>query len=117
VRARWTLDSLERALRKALVERASLRVKELPLSHSADVQWVEPDGRARIRVDSHEVGLRTGVIHELLHPVLDGTLDPFDNELAEEIICAFEARLNTRISLSKRRVEWWRKSINGKLPK
>jgi hypothetical protein len=92
-------------------------LKELPLSRSADVEWVEPAGRARVRVDHHEVGLRTGTIHELLHVVLSEALGAFDDGLGEEIILAFESRLDQRISVSKRRAAWWRKAINEKLPK
>jgi hypothetical protein len=117
MRSPWTLDSLERACRKALMDRTSVRLKAMPMSRSADVSWVEPDGRARVRVDHHEVGLRTGTLHELLHVVLNGALDGFDEDMAEEAVCAIEARMNTRISMSKRRVAWWRKAITGKLPK
>lgn len=113
----WTLDALERACRRVLIERSSLKLKALPLSRSADCEWVEPGGHARMRVDPHEVGLRTGVVHELLHVALNETLERFDEDMAEEIICAFELRLNKRIALSKRRVAWWRAAINGKLPK
>jgi hypothetical protein len=113
----WTLDALERACRKVLVERSSLRLKALPLSRSADCEWVEPGGHARMRVDPHQTGLLTGVVHELLHVALSETLAAFDEDLSEEIICALEVRLTTRISLSKRRVAWWRKAITGKLPR
>ena len=116
-RAPWTLDALERACRKVLLERSSLKLKALPLSRSADCEWVEPDGHARMRVDPHEVGLRTGVVHELLHVALNETLIAFDEDMAEEIICAFEARLNKRISTSKRRVAWWRTAVSSKLKK
>lgn len=117
MRPPWTLDSLERACRKVLMERSSLRLKALPISRSADCEWVEPDGHAKMRVDPHEVGLRTGTVHELLHVALNETLAAFDEHLAEEVVCAFEARLNARISNSKRRVAWWRRAINGKLPR
>lgn len=113
----WTLDAIERACRKVLTERSSLKLKALPLSRSADCEWVEPGGHAKMRVDPHEVGLRTGTIHELIHVALNESLAGFDDDMAEEIICAFEVRLNTRISLSKRRVAWWRKAISGKLRK
>jgi len=114
---RWTFDSIEAACRRALIDRATLRVTRLPMTHSAECSWAEPAGRANIRVDAHEVGVRTGTIHELLHVVLSEALSGFDDYLSEEIICALEVRLNMRISLSKRRVEWWRRAINKKLPK
>jgi hypothetical protein len=99
------------------MERSSLRLKALPISRSADCEWVEPDGHAKMRVDPHKVGLRTGTIHELMHVALNDTLADFDEDLSEEIICAFETRMNTRISESKRRIAWWRKAISGKLRK
>jgi hypothetical protein len=89
-RSPWTLESLERACRKVLLERSSLRLKALPMSRSADCEWVEPDGHAKMRVDPHEVGLRTGAVHELLHVVLNDTLSVFDESLAEQVVCAFE---------------------------
>lgn len=116
-RGPWTLDSLERALRKALSDRASLRVKKLPLSRSADVEWVEPHGRARVQVDDHEVTVRSGAIHELLHVVLHGDLAAFGDDTSEEIICSLESAIDRRISLSNGRRAWWRKAIKGKLPK
>lgn len=113
----WTLDSLERALRTALVSRTSLRQKELPVSRSAEVEWTEPRGRVRVGVDHHEVTIRAGTLHELLHVVLDKELEPFDEALSEAVVLAFEEAIDRRISLSTRRKAWWRKAINGKLPK
>ena len=113
----WTLDSLERSLRIALMERTRLRIKELPVSRSAEVEWVEPHGRARVNVDSHEVTIRAGTLHELLHVVLGQDLEKFDETLTEAIILAFEQEIDQRISRSPRRKSWWRKAIASKLPK
>ena len=113
----WTLDALERACRKVLMERSSLKLRPLPPSRSAQCEWLEPGGHAKMVVDPQQIGLLTGTIHELLHVALHETLVAFDDNVAEEIISALEAVLVDRISLSKRRVAWWRKAISGKLRK
>jgi len=112
----WTKDSLEQALRKCLLTRASLKVLQLPGKVAADVEWAG-NGKAKVRVDDHETSVRAGVIHELLHVVLDDTLEPFDDYLAEDIVLALERTIDRRVALSPRRLAWWRKAINGKLPK
>jgi hypothetical protein len=109
----WTADSLERALRSALLSRATVKVGRLPLAKSADVEWSESGGKARVRIDNHDVGLRPGVLHELLHVVLDESLRQFSDELQEPAIEAWERLMDIRISKSKRRLAWWRKTIDG----
>lgn len=109
----WTPDSLERALRKALLSRTSLKVRRIA-NASADVHWSESGGKAQVRVDNHDVGLRPGVLHELMHVVLDESLSPFGDELQESAIEAWERLLDVRISKSKARLAWWRVNIDAK---
>ena len=109
-RAPWSLESLERACRKALPS-ATLRLANLPNEFCADVVLGD---RPKIRVDSHQIGVRTAVIHELLHVVLDEDLIRFE-PVEEVLIEALEAAVNKRISGSRRRVAWWRNAIDRKL--
>lgn len=109
----WTTDSLERACRRVLLERASVAVGPVSRDLAADIEWTE-GGRAKIRVDGHELGLRPATIHELLHLVLDKAMESFDEPLAEEIVLAFEKRLDARIALSRRRSAWWGKTLRRK---
>ena len=78
--------------------------------NSAEVEW-ESGGKAKVKVDTDDVGLRPGVIHELLHVVLDKDLEVFDSEIEEKIILALEKALDVNISKSKRRIAWWRKNL------
>ena len=111
----WSLDSLERACRKALPD-TSVKLTHLPESKLADIAW-EENTKARIRVDGNRIGVLVGVVHELLHYVLDADMQSFDDEVEEEIIVALEKALIERITASKRRLAWWRKAISQKLPK
>ena len=106
----WTSERLERALRKALIDRASLKVRELPILTSADVSWTS-ETKAKMRVDNHEVALRAGVLHELIHFVLDDQLRAFDEQLQEPVVEALEAAMDMRIAMSKSRRHWWRREI------
>ena len=115
MRPLWTPDSLERALREALTKRTSLKVGPLPGSDAAAVEWSDQRSNAHVRVDNDEVGVRGGVIHELLHVVLDDTLEQFDDLLAEEMVLALEKYLDRRIAKSRRRLVWWRRALAGKL--
>ena len=110
----WTHAKLETALRQALLARTSVRLAELPHDRSADVEWT-PQGRTRVRVDHFDVGIRPGVLHELLHTVLDRELSNFDKKLSEKIIETFEDEMNARILQSKRRLAWWRREIERRL--
>ena len=103
----WTLESLERALRKELLSgRTSIKIA--PLENR--VAEVTLGDRPKIRVDEHQVGVRTAVIHELLHIVLDEEMGRV--RLSEEIIIeALEEALELRIARSRRRVAWWRRHL------
>lgn len=114
--AEWTLDSLERACRKVLMTRSDLKLASLPPGLQADVTYGSQT-RAKIRVDNDKVGMVVGVVHELLHVVLDEDLKNFEHEVEEPIIVALEAVLAERITSSRRRYAWWRKAIAQKLPK
>ena len=108
--APWTLERLERACRKALVERARLR--EVPLTHTfqADVTWVGNE-KMRVRVDKHTCALIDGAVHEMLHDVLETDLAPFATDAEEVLISGMEAALSLRIKNSRRRLAWWRSAI------
>lgn len=110
-RRRWTATALERACRDALLQRSSVRLGRLPINRLAEVTWERPDGHAKLVVDNHGVGIRTAVVHELLHLVLADWLDALDDDLEEAVVNALEARLDAQIKLSRRRVAWWRKSV------
>ena len=112
----WSLERLERACRKVLASRSNLSLKSLPAHIAADVTWAG-EGKAKIRVDGHKVGVRTAVIHELLHVVLDDELRNFDTQTEEAIIEALEEKLDRRIAASRRRMSWWRKTIQSKIAK
>lgn len=112
----WTERSLEMALRKALPH-ATLSVGAVSNKDAAQVEWAEDGTNAKIRVDAHEVAIRSGIIHELLHVVLFSEIDRFDAHLGEELVLALEKYLDRRIAVSRRRSLWWRKALNKKLKK
>ena len=109
----WTFETLERALRLALMGRARLRQAVLP-QNAAEVEWSEGT-KARITLDNFSVGHLRGTLHELMHVILDDDLRPFGDALAEDAIEAWEESLADRIMGSPRRKLWWRRSINGHL--
>jgi hypothetical protein len=109
----WTVRRLERALRKALLSKdVRLRVMD-PYPSSADV--VMEGDRARIKIDEFSIGLVRGAVHELLHFVLRGEMETWDEELEEVHIEALEERLMTYIPKSKARWYWWRNAVKRKL--
>ena len=109
---RWTAERLERALRLAL-PRSSLKVRPMPGETAADVEWSDARSKARVRLDDHEVAVRAGVLHELMHVVLEDALSGFDSELAEQIILALEKHMDARVARSRRRRLWWRSQIEA----
>lgn len=126
-KAQWTLVRLERALRKALIERGRLKAK--PLSGvSAQVEWTD-NGPIKAEYDPLTISHIAGVVHELMHPTLQDEMACFaeyrrnartgewEEDLAEIAMNAWEEALLKFISSHRRRKEWWRKAINGKLPK
>ena len=113
---KWDLVSLERALRKALLKRAKVRFKELP-GASAHVEWTDP-GPIKADVDRFSVSELAGVLHELMHPVLQDALAPFSEEpreMAEIAVEAWELALAERILANSRKKLWWRRAIKQKL--
>lgn len=118
----WTLASLERACRKVFVERTRLKFKAMPVA-AAEASWVG-DGPVQTALDPFSVSHLAGVLHELLHIVLEQELEPFaeygprmKREPAEIAIDAWEAALVNEVLASPRRKAWWRAAIRGKLPK
>jgi len=114
--AAWNLERLENACRKVLASRSNLALKNLPDHVAADVTWAG-EGKAKIRVDGHKVGVRTAVIHELLHVVLDQEMTAFDDSVEELIVEALEDLMDRKINNSRRRIAWWRRAIAEKLRK
>lgn len=119
----WTLASIERACRKVFVERTRLKLRGVPGCASAMASWVG-DGTVTLTIDNFQVSQISGVIHELLHVVLEEEMEPFEEygakmkrEPAELSIDAWETALVNEILASPRRKAWWRRAIRGKLPK
>jgi hypothetical protein len=122
----WTLVRLERACRKAFMERGRLKMK--PLSVSAQVEWTD-GGPIKAEIDPLTISYIAGVVHEFVHPILDAEMACFadyrrdattgrwEEDLGELAMNAWEEALLKFISSHHRRKEWWRKAINGKLPK
>lgn len=120
----WTLVRLERACRKALVERGRLRFK--PLTNSAQVEW-EDDGPINADVDPLTISHIAGVVHELIHPLLEKEMACFaeyrrtkngvEEDLGELAMNAWEEALLKFISSHRRRKAWWRAAIQSKLTK
>jgi hypothetical protein len=99
-----------------------LRLKALPTA-SARVEWTD-GGTIKADVDPLSTGHLAGVLHELMHIVLQDELKPFaeygmggKREPAELALEAWEAALAREILSSPRRKSWWRKAIRGKLPR
>jgi hypothetical protein len=107
---KWSLERLEKACRKVLKSRTKLSLAKLPDPTMATATW-EGDGPATVKVDAHSVAILNGVLHELLHVVLDEVLTVFDQELEEEVIEAFEEALCVYVRKSRSRGLWWRKAI------
>lgn len=85
--------------------------------------WVG-DGNVSIVIDNFSVSQISGIIHELLHVVLETELAPFEEygprmkrEPAELSIDAWELALVNEILASPKRRAWWRRAIKSKLPK
>lgn len=122
----WTLVRLERACRKALVERG--RVKFMPLAVSARVEW-EDGGPIKADVDRLTVSEIAGVVHELIHPLLEKEMACFaeywrnpttgqvEEDLGELAMNAWEEALLKFISSHRRRKAWWRAAIKDSLKK
>lgn len=118
----WTLVRLERACRKALIERG--RVKFGPLTNSAEVEW-EDGGPIRAKVDRLTISEIAGVVHELIHPLLEKEMAPFaeyrrnpktgewEEDLGELAMNAWEEALLKFISSHRRRKAWWRDAISS----
>lgn len=124
--APWTLVRLERACRKAFMERGRLKMKALSRV-SAQVEWTE-GGPIKAEIDPLTVSHIAGVVHELAHTVLYREMQCFaeyrrnahgemEEDLGELAMNAWEEALLKHISSHKRRKEWWRKAINGKVRK
>lgn len=109
-----TIPNLERMLRKAL-PKATIKIEKLGEATAADAEY--DSERARIRVDRHKVGLRTAVIHELLHFCLDDKFQDFDGEIGECFIEALETAVDKYVAASRGRARWWREAIEAKLTK
>ena len=108
---KWTIERLEKECRKVLKSRTSLKLTKLPDSTSAQVQWSTSGGKAAVIVDGHKVALLNGVLHEILHVVLDQNLTAFDEQLLEGIIETFEDLLAEYVKRSRSRSSWWRDKI------
>ena len=109
----WSLDRLERALRKALLSDSRIRLGELRSPFLAQVTYGSE--APRISVDQHKIGVRTAVLHELIHVVLDQELSRYDRDLEECIVEALETLMDNRIADSRRRSLWWRQAIERRL--
>ena len=122
----WTLVRLERACRKAFVERGRLKLKALPIS--AQVEWTD-GGLIKADIDPLTVSHIGGILHEFVHPILEQEMACFaeyrrntetgkwEEDLGELAMNAWEEALLKFISSHRRRKEWWRKAIQAKLQK
>jgi len=110
-----TYQGLEERLRKALLDPAT-RLK-LHVLNAETLAWVEYEGRkVEVALDPMRGGLIECVVHELLHAVMRTELARW-GEFEECIVLAVERELVHQINSSRRRVQWWRKAIDGKLTK
>jgi hypothetical protein len=114
VRVKWSLERLEKACRKVLKSRTKLSLAKLPDPTMATATW-ESDRPVIIKVDNQSVALLNGVIHELLHVVLDDDLTLYDQPLEEAIIEAFEEAVCDYVKRSRSRLSWWRKEIKTRI--
>ena len=124
--AQWTLVRLERACRKAFIERGRLKMK--PLNNAAQVEWTD-NGPIKAEIDPLVISHISGVVHEVAHTILEKEMACFaeywrnpatgklEEDLGELAMNAWEDALLKFISSHRRRKAWWRQAINGKLPK
>lgn len=120
---KWSLATLERALRRELVARGRVRSKKLDRV-SAQVEWTD-DGPISADFDPLWLGQVSAVAHELMHIVLEPELAAFaeygkkdKEDLGEIALNAWEKAIVERIQDSSRRTAWWRKAIaRSMLPK
>lgn len=121
----WTLVRLERACRKAFMERGRLKLK--PMTVSAQVEWTD-NGLIKTEIDPLTISHIAGVLHELSHAVLENEMACFaeyrrnahgewDEDLGELAMNAWEEALLKFISSHKRRKAWWREAIRSKIAK
>lgn len=122
----WTLVRLERACRKAFMERGRLKMKAL--HNAAEVEWTD-NGLIHAKVDPLVISHIAGVVHEVSHIVLEKELSCFaeywknpatgriEEDLGEIAMNAWEEALLKHISSHKGRKAWWRRAIQSKLPK
>lgn len=109
----WSVDRLEKACRKAFLERARVKAGELPPNTAATAGWDSgsDSGLVLVKLDALKVGLQAGVVHELIHVVLGWPIQGFDKETSETIVEALEEKLDRYINQSPRRIRWWRRQI------
>src|SRR5262245_57804085 len=91
---KWSRSMLLRTLRTLIRDpRLTLLLSQLKPDNSATVQWGSHEPTI-IKVDAHQSGIITCVLHELIHVALRSVLEPFDNtDLEEPIVEAIEAHL------------------------
>lgn len=112
----WTrarlLDELRRRLRSDTVKLRQAAFS--PMDCSAACHY-ETDGKrldATILLDGAQDGAITLVVHELLHPLLDESLEAFlSPELAEYAINGIEEGMVARLRKNPRQYERWRNAI------
>ena len=90
---RWSHKKLQHNLRKLLRDpRVQIYLEPIPTYKQADAHTKWSTGKSIVvTIDTARVELVRGVVHELLHVLLDDTLWPFSPEVEESIVNALEA--------------------------
>lgn len=101
--------------------RATIHKRHLKGIDSAGAQW-EGDSAVVIEIDGRSVSVIGGVVHELIHVVLDRELSAFEEyskdrkgtvirEPAELLVWSLEEAITKDILTSRRKKAWWTNAI------
>jgi hypothetical protein len=119
----WTEGSLLLACRRILSQPDTKLYRDPNLDSrdcAARSTWSYDDktgevDNVKIVIDHTQSGDVQSVLHELLHVVLDRSLQHFNGTIQEEIIYCLEKHLYNKISNSHYKMRSWRKLIASKV--
>jgi len=111
-----TPDSLERALRKRLLDPRTRIKLGKPHGFSGQVEWTDnPMDGVKITVDQSWVSVVGTVIHELVHVELENVLGPLGDELEELAVEAIAGAIEKRVYDSRARCRWWERKVASRV--
>jgi hypothetical protein len=112
----WSRGRLYHALKTALL-RKDVRLRLRHLKTEAGYISINDHRRPhKIALDPYQIGVISGVLHELLHFVVGPRLEPlFNRELEERFVVDLTTYFSSHVLNSINETEWWRAAIERKL--